>query len=190
MLVKQISSISQVSGKTTAVQGFGSFKIPLPKKMTMKIIQFFLGALLCATLLPACIKDGFDPEKQHTDDVKAIQNYLSDKNLNAQSTASGLHYIIEVEGQDGHPSLQDSVEVTYKGYYLDGTVFDESKNGPIVFKLSRVIAGWQEGIQLFKKGGQGKLFLPSNLAYGPNPPPGVRANAVMAFDVTLLDFWQ
>lgn len=156
----------------------------------MKIVQFLFCAIFCATLLPACLDEGFDAEKQHAEDVDKIENYLDDNNLTAQSTASDLHYIIELEGFEGHPTLQDSVKVTYKGYYLDGTVFDETKNGPVVFKLSGVIAGWQEGIPLFKKGGRGKLFLPSNLAYGPNPPSGIRANAVMIFDVTLLDFWQ
>ncbi|MEZ4684783.1 MAG: FKBP-type peptidyl-prolyl cis-trans isomerase [Bacteroidia bacterium] len=45
------------------------------------------------------------------------------------------------------------VTVKYKGYLTDGTVFDESTTG-LNFYLNGVIAGWTEGIQLFKKEGK------------------------------------
>ena len=143
--------------------------------------------LLTVSLLFSCKKE-VSYEEQLTQDIKKIQAYLAENNLTAQSTASGLHYLIEVEGNGEHPTINDVVVVHYKGYYLDGTVFDQTGTDPISFPLSAVITGWQEGIPLFSKGGKGKLFLPSGLAYGKNPPSGVPANAVMIFDVELIDF--
>jgi FKBP-type peptidyl-prolyl cis-trans isomerase FkpA len=139
----------------------------------------FLCALMSA-LFFSCKK-----EDQLETDIKKIEDYLAEKGLNAQSTESGLHYIVEVEGTGEFPTLNDKVTVKYKGYYLDGEVFDE---GTTTSLLSNYIEGWREGIPFFKKGGKGKLLLPSGLAYGSDPPPGIRKNAVMVFDVELVDF--
>ena len=122
--------------------------------------------------------------------MKEIEEYLSDNNLNAESTASGLYYIIDNPGTGEKPTIQNTVTVHYHGYFTNGNVFDSSINRgtPAEFPLSQVIQGWQEGIPLFGKGGFGQLFIPSHLAYGENPPPGIPSNAVLIFDVELIDF--
>jgi FKBP-type peptidyl-prolyl cis-trans isomerase FkpA len=74
--------------------------------------------------------------------------------------------------------------VDYTGYFMDGKVFDESVS---TFSLRGVIAGWREGIPLFGKGGKGKLLIPSRLGYGSNPPPGIPKDAVLLFDIHLID---
>lgn len=152
-----------------------------------KLIQL-LFIFLAGAMLFSCKKEDLSPEEQLAHDIKKIQDYLASKNLIAQSTASGLHYIIEVEGTGGNPTINDEVTVFYKGYYLDDKIFDQTGTSPVTFPLANVILGWQEGIPLFKKGGKGKLFLPSYLAYGSNPPPGIPKNAVMIFDVELVNF--
>ena len=153
----------------------------------MKKLLFF--PLLVCLFISSCKKDNsLSYEEQLAKDVALIKQYLADKNLVALSTASGLHYIIEVEGTGGHPTIDNTVTVHYKGYFLDGQVFDQTQAEPISFPLRNVIVGWQEGIPLFKKGGKGKLFLPSGLAYGNNPPQGIPNGAIMAFDVELVDF--
>ena len=48
--------------------------------------------------LSSCLKDLVTPEEQLAKDKETIENYLKSKNLTAQSTASGLHYIIEQPG--------------------------------------------------------------------------------------------
>ena len=120
---------------------------------------------------------------QNVADIKA---YLLANGLTAQETASGLHYIIDEAGSEAKPTLCDEVDVTYDGYLLDGTPFDD---GTISFGLTNVILGWQEGIPLFGKGGKGRLLIPSYLAYGPTGSGSVIGpNAVLVFDVTLNDF--
>ena len=129
------------------------------------------------------------PQQQLDKDIQIIKDYLTANGLTANSTASGLHYIITNPGSGGHPNINSQVTVYYKGYYTDKKVFDQTTFGtPVTFPLSNVIKGWQEGIPLFQKGGYGFLFIPSGLAYGPNPQNGVPANAVMIFEIELVDF--
>jgi FKBP-type peptidyl-prolyl cis-trans isomerase len=120
-----------------------------------------------------------------------IQNYAKQNNLSVQKTPSGLYYSIETPGTGDNAKPGDNVSVHYKGYMLDGKVFDESfgRGEPITFPLGQgqVIAGWDEGIQMFKKGGKGKLLIPSRLGYGPQGSGPIPANSILIFDIELVD---
>lgn len=126
----------------------------------------------------------------HEDDIEEIEAYLEDNNIAALRTDNDLFYVVEEEGNGQFPTLSDFVTVDYHGYYTDGQVFDSSvdRGMPVGFPLSGVIQGWQEGIPLFSKGGKGKLFIPSNLAYGQAGRGSIPPNAVLVFDVELIDF--
>ena len=141
------------------------------------------AALLALSTWTACHKDQADIDRQD------IQQYLSDNNLIATEHSSGIFYIIDSVGTGGNPTLDSQVTVKYKGYYLDGTVFDQTAGSDTAkFPLGNLIKGWQIAIPLLQKGGKGTFWIPSALAYGPNPPFGVRANAVMVFEIELVDF--
>lgn len=116
-------------------------------------------------------------------DKEIIENYLAEKSLTAQSTSSGLYYIITKQGTGVKPTISSNVTVNYTGKLVDGTQFD---SGTASFPLTNVIKGWQEGIPLFNAGGNGKLFIPSGLAYGSEGRPGIPANSVLIFDVYLI----
>jgi len=125
-------------------------------------------------------------EDQKKIDIEIIEEYLKENNLTAQSTESGLRYVVEAEGTGNHPQLGDSVSVRYAGSLLDGTEFDA---GVYTFPLGgQVIQGWNEGIPLLKKGEKGTLFIPSMLGYGPRGSGAViPPNAVLKFEVELVD---
>lgn len=118
----------------------------------------------------------------------AIENYLSENNLTAEKTSSGLHYFVQSLGSGGSPTANQTVTMNYQGYFLDDNVFDATNNGSVPIDLMNVIEGWREGVPLFEKGGLGTLFIPSNLGYGKNPPPGIPQNATLIFDIELVDF--
>lgn len=103
-------------------------------------------------------------------------------------TASGLGYQITKEGSNVKPGPLDTVEVHYHGTFLDGSVFDSSleRKEKAKFPLDVVIKGWQEGIQLIGEGGEIKLVVPSDLAYGDRgSPPKIPGGSTLVFDVTL-----
>jgi len=124
------------------------------------------------------------------DHDESIQDYISSHNLDAKKHESGIYYVIEKKGSEEHPSLSSIVTMNYKGYYLDGEQFDSSydRGKPLVLPLNRLISGWQIGVPLFGKGGKGKLIIPPNFGYGSNPTNGIRADAVLVFDIELIDF--
>jgi FKBP-type peptidyl-prolyl cis-trans isomerase FkpA len=153
----------------------------------MRYLTTFLTIISLAAF--ACKDDTLSPEEQLQEDIRIIKQYLTDNNLTANSTASGLHYIITKEGVGGHPNAQSNVKVKYKGYLTDGTVFDQTAGSQTAtFYLGGLIAGWQEGIPLLKKGGKGTFFLPSYLGYGPSGSGSIPPNTVLIFEIELVDF--
>lgn len=118
--------------------------------------------------------------------------FLSDngKREGVYTTPSGLQYEILEEGSGKQPSADDKVTVHYTGKLIDGTVFDSSveRGAPATFGVTQVIPGWVEALQLMKVGAKWRLYIPSNLAYGPNGAGGVIGpNATLIFDVELLN---
>jgi FKBP-type peptidyl-prolyl cis-trans isomerase len=92
------------------------------------------------------------------------------------------------QGKD-HPSPDDKVNVHYTGWTTDGNMFDSSvvRGEPASFRVSGVIKGWTEALQLMTKGEKARLWIPAALAYGEHPRPGMPAG-MLVFDVELLDF--
>lgn len=145
-----------------------------------------LIACLAILFISSCNKK-LSPEEQMEKDQEIITTYINDNNLDADKTASGLHYVITDQGTGNHPNSTDDVTVRYKGYFTDGSVFDQSDNAGITFNLQQVIKGWTEGIPKLKEGGEGVLLIPSSLAYGPDGNSSIPPNSVLIFDVSLLD---
>ncbi|MGA2296652.1 MAG: FKBP-type peptidyl-prolyl cis-trans isomerase [FCB group bacterium] len=103
-------------------------------------------------------------------------------------TASGLQYEVIKEGTGKKPKPEDEVTVNYHGTLLSGKVFDSSvdRKEPATFKLTQVIKGWTEGLQLMKEGAKYKFYVPAELAYGEQAPPEIGPNAVLTFEVELI----
>ena len=104
-------------------------------------------------------------------------------------TDSGLQYKVLAEGDGASPSESDTVEVHYEGTLLDGSVFDSSyqRGETVSFPVNGVIEGWTEALQMMKVGSKWKLFIPSDLAYGPGGAGQmIGPNAALVFEVELL----
>jgi len=108
------------------------------------------------------------------------------------TSKSGLKYINVLEGTGLQPKKGNTVIVHYTGYFKDGSIFDSSvsRGEPFEFKLGmkQVIAGWDEGIALLKKGGKARLIIPPALGYGPEAMGPIPGNSTLIFDVELIDF--
>lgn len=138
--------------------------------------------LLMAFMVSSCGKD------QIEEDREIILNYIAENNLDMQETTEGIFYSLDGQGSGNTPSINSKVKVYYKGYFLDGTVFDQSTDNTVEFFLTQVIQGWGIGLQLFKRGESGTLLIPSQYAYGSAGRGSIPSNTVLAFDITLVDF--
>lgn len=101
--------------------------------------------------------------------------------------STGVQYIVLEEGDGAQPTIEDRVECDYVGTLIDGTEFDSSiKRGqPAQFPLRGVIPGWSKTIPLMKVGSKWRIFIPSELGYGPRGTGNIPGNSVLIFDVTL-----
>lgn len=103
---------------------------------------------------------------------------------------SGLQYKIITEGKGAKPGKEDTVTVEYTGRLINGTVFDstEKSGKPATFKVSQVIPGWTEALQLMPAGSTWELYIPAELAYGSRNVGGmIGPNETLIFNVHLID---
>lgn len=143
-----------------------------------------LSLILFTTLFVSCSSNdepNFEPQTEAD-----ILKYIDENGLNAEKSNTGLYYVIENEGSGEKPTSTSNVTVAYKGYFLNGTIFDKSNSSGVSFNLQQVIKGWTEGITYFKEGGNGILIIPSNLGYGNNGRGSIPGGAVLVFDINLI----
>lgn len=146
-----------------------------------------------------------EAEEQKGIDDELIKDFLSENNIEAEKTESGLYYMVTKETSGEKPEAGDTVKVNYVGKLMDGTVFDTSYEdvareagiyneqrdyAPIEIPIGkgRVIRGWDEGIVLLNEGSEATLYIPSGLAYGPRAAgAAIPANSTLIFDVELVE---
>lgn len=137
-------------------------------------------------------KQQADALKMGEINAKAGEAFLSEngRRQDVKITASGLQYEVLRRGEGPRPDAKDRVVVHYTGKLIDGTVFDssEERGEPATFGVTQVIPGWVEALQMMNAGSRWRLFIPSDLAYGPNGAGGlIGPNQTLIFDVTLLE---
>jgi FKBP-type peptidyl-prolyl cis-trans isomerase len=143
-----------------------------------RIESIYLAVLLAVIMVTgACNKSEEEGPSQQEIEHEQIQQYADDNQLNGEFTDRGLYYVIETEGSANRPKFNSVITVSYRGYYLDGTVLDEGSF--YTERLNLLIEGWKEGIPLIGEGGKIKLIIPSHMAY---------RNGILIFDVTLHSF--
>ena len=108
-----------------------------------------------------------------------------------------------VAGEGDYPQEGDMVFVRYKGMLAsNGEVFDESQDiplpiegvfpegSPFPIEKDATIDGFYQGLQKMQKGGKYELYIPADMAYGAEPPPGapIPPNADLIFEIEVVDF--
>ncbi len=109
---------------------------------------------------------------------------------NAKVSASGVYYVVTKEGSGAGVKVGQTLTVKYKGYLLNGTVFDDSDmHEPLSFPVGRgqLIPGFDSQALEMKVGEKRTIVIPPELAYGASGAGGViPPNAFIAFDLELL----
>jgi len=105
---------------------------------------------------------------------------------------SGLQYKIIQEGNGVKPDLNDSILVHYTGSFIDGEVFQSSRDAgePVLFSVERMIPGWKEALQLMPEGSRWELYIPAGLAYGARGRDGIPPGSALVFDMELFKVTQ
>jgi len=152
---------------------------------TLKGVAFLVTTLIFFSTSCAKQETGGDTYEQ-----VLINEFIAERNIVTLPTASGLYYIEEISGAGDFPLTSDTVEVIYKGMFLDGRVFD-SNIGEDLFSFplgeGKVIKGWEEGVSYMRKGGKAMLIIPSILAYGPYGQGSIPGYTPLLFEVELVN---
>lgn len=149
-------------------------------------MKHFISVLLVLTLFISCSKEkGAEIDYVAKNELE-ISDYVTKNKLTAQRSDTGLYYVINSPGTGAQPTAMSNVTVAYKGYFTNGTVFDQSSATGISFGLNQVIKGWTEGIPHFKTGGSGILLVPAHLGYENNTNGPIPGGSVLIFEVKLI----
>ena len=121
-------------------------------------------------------------------DVALIDEYLSEQGITAQIDESGLRYVILEEGEVSRPTVDNTVNIKYKGtLMINNSIFDENTDG-IELPLNAVIEGWEISIPLIKERGKIILYMLSNLGYSCSSlETTIPSNANLIFEVEIIE---
>lgn len=132
-------------------------------------------ALLALTVAACTLKD----------DTGAPRD-LAGPPSDALRTDSGLaSKVLRVGVGSARPGPRSWVTVHYTGWTTDGKVIDSSipRGEPSTFRVTGVIPGWTEGLQLMVVGEKRRFWIPGRLAYD-----GMigRPQGMLVFDIELI----
>ncbi|HMT42516.1 MAG TPA: FKBP-type peptidyl-prolyl cis-trans isomerase [Sphingorhabdus sp.] len=132
-----------------------------------------------------------DIRSKYATDVQYLADNADEEGVTV--TKSGLQIKTIQSGEGKPPTDNDVAMISITGTLRDGKVFQEPASGP--FPVSGGIPGFTEALKLMQKGGKYKIWIPSEIGYGPNDVPdqktgevAIPGGSVLIFDVELQDF--
>ncbi len=129
-------------------------------------------------------------------DEATLKAYFAKNAIKATRHPSGLYYKITKTGMGDTARAGQKVSMNYTGKTMDGKSFDSNIDPefkhvePFTFTLGQgqVIAGWDIGVGLLKKGSKATLYIPSAMAYGErSPSAAIPPNSILLFDVEVMN---
>lgn len=102
--------------------------------------------------------------------------------------------LTEADVESGEtPFSTDTVLVHYRGWFINGEVFDQSYSGdwapevhvPVSFAASEVITGWTTALLHMQEGEHWEVYVPYQLAYGESGRGDIPGHSVLIFDMRL-----
>ena len=155
----------------------------------MRILTAFATIVFAAALLGGCGQNTGAPKYDLS--TESNQKFLTDNGArkDVKTTASGLQYRVIAAGHGRMvTSAADTVTVTYKGWTIDGHVFDRTEHGQTAsFPAGALIPGWVEALRLMHVGDEWQLVIPADLAYGAEGQgPDIPPNQTLVFNLQLI----
>lgn len=150
----------------------------------------FTCLLILSVMTGACKKELSQEEVDRKNREDILEYITKNEIKDVIEDESGLFYKIVSRGIEGeHPDSSSIVSFQYKGYTLDGIIFDRTiGNEFTTLPLSNLIQGWQIGIPYMEKGGEALFLIPSKLGYGNQEKSIIPPNSVLIFEIKLLEY--
>jgi FKBP-type peptidyl-prolyl cis-trans isomerase len=164
---------------------------PMQGRLIPDIVKFLVKLALCFGLMLSAASPALHAqrEKLPAEDLEFVEKTWPE----AKKTNTGIRYIILREGEGAKPVPGDKVNVLYTGRLLNGKVFDQATDpaAPFTFRIRRdmVIEGWDQVLQLMKRGEKRLVIIPPEMGYGTRgQPPKIGRNATLVFEIELVSF--
>ncbi|MDO5571959.1 MAG: FKBP-type peptidyl-prolyl cis-trans isomerase [Bacteroidales bacterium] len=169
----------------------------------MNKVYYFLFLLITSTMMTSCFDDDsedYEPWRLENEayftevtdslDANGVKYYNQLPNLSFPSFKVLYHRIKSGSEDAKTPFYTSTVAVKYKGWTIDGTVFDESNYS--TFLVNGVIPGWTTTLQKMKVGDKWRVVIPWPLAYGSNGSTSILPYSTLIFDIELLSIpkWE
>ncbi len=147
------------------------------------------AALFCVLLLAACGDKAGAPQYDLTPESNA--KFLADNGArkDVKTLPDGLQYRVINAGHGKQvTSPTDIVTVTYKGWTIDGHVFDRTQHGQTAnFPVGQLIPGWTEALKLMHVGDEWQIVIPADLGYGAEGAGAdIGPNQTLVFNMQLI----
>jgi FKBP-type peptidyl-prolyl cis-trans isomerase FkpA len=138
-------------------------------------------------------------DEYRNSELAVIKKYLDKNNIKAE-LLNGVYVEVQDKGTGAPAVAGKEVAVNYTGYNFEGKFFDSNTDStkqtmphdlsPYSFLAGQqgAIQGMLQGVLAFNKGGKGRLFIPSVMAYGPQgSPPAIKPNENLIFDIEIVE---
>jgi FKBP-type peptidyl-prolyl cis-trans isomerase FkpA len=146
------------------------------KRAHFSFILSIFTAFLYIFTISSCSKSGASEQEQ-------MVSFAKSHAINYTTDASGILYEIITPGNSTHPTVSNTITVTYTGTLMNGNQFDA---GTITYGLSQLIPGWQVAVPKIGVGGEIKVLIPSSLGYGSaGAGSSIPGNSPLYFDIKL-----
>lgn len=163
--------------------------------MRFKLATTLVPIALAAALTGSCGEKksaaAAKSQASYTLSAESNQKFLADNKAKPGVIVlpSGLQYRVLKTGSGKSPtSGEDVVTVTYKGWLIDGTVFDQTEPGKTAsFPAGHLIPGWVEALRRMREGDSWELVIPAELGYGAEGAGNsIPPNQTLVFDMELV----
>ncbi len=201
MMAKGDSAVFQVNGDSLFTK---TFRLPaerMPHFITgstmftfsIKLISFQTQQEMMAQRQVDMQKRMEESQTRKTQEPADIATYLKSNNLNVKPDADSIFYLQTTKGTGRQVKEGDSLEVSYRGTFLNGMEFDKSDHGPghttfsfLYTKNVHLIQGWISVLGKMHEGEKVKVLIPSAMAYGAQGNQGIQPYTPLIFEMQVV----
>jgi FKBP-type peptidyl-prolyl cis-trans isomerase len=127
--------------------------------------------------------------------LKELKEYAAKNNIKVIQSPLGVLVEVQNEGIGMKADSGKHAKLMYKGYLMDGKVFDANMGADakstepidVAVGMHNTIPGFEDAMKYFGKGGKGRLLIPSVLGYGDRGSGAIAANSNLIFDIEVKD---